>query len=277
MLSLIIDVGANEGLFSFQQASANPKHLVVAVEPIPELAKSMTLKALENNLTNLVVKEVAIDLKSGWRTLQVSDAFSKGTSSLLEFSKPQELERYWKIRPDSRQHRRIDVRTVTLEELIDEVLSESMNDFRPEIEIDFLKIDVQGKDYDALLSIGKYLRNVKAGMLEAPISTSDSMYLEQDKSIIDYFLMLRELDFSIYQLKPNDPGFKEFNIYFSQANLDVPKLIESLKLGENEIYFGNVNPIIDTLRVIDSYKNSLSWKITHPLRLLRRVFSSERK
>lgn len=234
----------------------------------------MVLRAHENNLTNLIVKEAAIDLESGWRTLQISDAFSKGTSSLLEFSKPKNLERYWEIRPDSRQHRQIEVRTVTLEKLIDEVLEEYIDDFRQEIEIDFLKIDVQGKDYDALLSIGKYLKNVKAGMLEAPILSSDSIYSDQDKSIMDYFIKLRELDFSVYQLKPNDPEFKEFNIYFNQTSLDASKLIESLKLDENEIYFGNVNPVIDTLRVIDSYKNSLSWRITHPLRLLKQVFSN---
>ena len=272
MLKLIIDVGANEGIFSFQQASANPKHLVIAVEPIPELAKSIAKKAIKNNLTNLIVKEVAIDIESGWRTLYVSDDFTKGTSSLLEFTSPNELEMYWKLRPDSKQSRSIDVRCITLEELIDEILAESTINFDREIQIDFLKIDVQGKDYDTLLSIGKYQKSILAGMIEAPIQSLDTIYKGQDKSITNHFIMLKDLGFSVYQLKPNDPEFKEFNIYFSQTNLDIKNLVGELKLDENEIYIGNVNPIADLLTVTNSYENSLSWKITYPLRLLKSKF-----
>jgi FkbM family methyltransferase len=271
MQGLIIDVGANEGLFALQQAAANPNHLVIAVEPIPELAYLLTEKAIGLNLENLVVKEVAIDITSGWRSLQISDAFSMGTSSLLNFTKPQELDKYWELRPDSLLSRSVDVRCVRLEELIDQILRENGWKFDKEIEIDFLKIDIQGKDYEALLSVGKYVKNVKAGMLEAPVLHSNSIYLNQDKSIVDYFIALKELGFGVFQLKPNDPEFYEYNIYFSQIGLEISSHIEKLKLDGNEIYFGNVNPSSDNLQIINGYKNSLSWKITYPLRSLKRL------
>ena len=274
MQGLIMDVGANEGLFALQQAAANPNHLVIAVEPIPELAYLLTQKAIELNLENLVVKEVAIDITSGWRSLQISDAFSKGTSSLLNFTKPQELDKYWESRPDSLQSRSVDVRCVRLEELIDQILRENGWKFDKEIEIDFLKIDIQGKDYEALLSVGKYVKNVKAGMLEAPVLQSNSIYLNQDKSIVDYFIALKELGFGVFQLKPNDPEFYEYNIYFNQIGLEISSHIEKLKLDGNEIYFGNVNPKTDNLQIINGYKNSLSWKITYPLRCLKRKIMS---
>lgn len=276
MESWIIDVGANEGIFALQQAIANPNHLIIAVEPIPELAYALTQKAIELNLNNLVVKEVAIDTVSGWRSLQISDVFSKGTSSLLNFSDPGELDKYWGTRPDSVQSRSIDVRCVRLEELIDEILHENDWKIDKKIEIDFLKIDVQGKDYETLLSIGKYIKNVKAGMLEAPVLPSRSMYSNQDKFIVDYFISLDKLDFGVYQLKPNDPEFYEYNIYFSQTGLDIESHIEYLKLADNKIYFGNINSITDNLQIINSYKNSLSWKITYPLRSLKRLIMNQR-
>ena len=53
MRGLIIDVGANEGLFALQQAEQNPGHLVIAIEPIPELAKELESRVQERNLPNV--------------------------------------------------------------------------------------------------------------------------------------------------------------------------------------------------------------------------------
>ena len=61
MSRIIVDVGANEGLFALQQAMENPHHLVIAVEPIPELATALIAKALDFNLANLVVRECHLE------------------------------------------------------------------------------------------------------------------------------------------------------------------------------------------------------------------------
>jgi FkbM family methyltransferase len=276
MSRIIVDVGANEGDFALQQAMKNPHHLVIAVEPIPELANALISKALDLNLANLVVKEVAIDTTSGIKTLHISDAFSMGTSSLLSFSNPNKLNDYWAQRPDSRQTRSIAMRCTTLEDLISEVLQSTFPLEKSAVIIDFIKIDVQGKDIEVLLSAGKYVSTIIAGMLEAPVVAEDSIYEGQENSITEYFSQLKDLNYKVYSLKPNDPGLMEYNLYFHRHGINIRQHIASLSLSGNSIYVGNVNPAFDIERVIHSYRNSMSWKITLPLRKIRQILISAR-
>jgi|1048.fasta_scaffold51464_2 FkbM family methyltransferase len=276
MSRIIVDVGANEGLFALQQAMENPHHLVIAVEPIPELANALISKALDLNLANLIVKEVAIDTASGIKTLHISDAFSMGTSSLLSFSNPNKLNDYWAQRPDSRQTRSIAMRCTTLEDLISEVLQSTFPLEKSAVIIDFIKIDVQGKDIEVLLSAGKYVSTIIAGMLEAPVVAEESIYEGQENSITEYFSQLKDLNYKVYSLKPNDPGLMEYNLYFHRHGINIGQHIANLSLSGNDIYVGNVNPAFDIEKVIHSYRNSMSWKITLPLRKIRQILIDAR-
>ena len=190
---LVIDVGANEGQFALQQAMYNPHHLVIAVEPIPELANALIAKALDFDLANLIVREVAIDIVGGIKTFHISDAFSMGTSSLLAFSNSNKLHSYWASRPDSRQTRSYAVRCITLEDLISEVLQSTFPLESSECIIDFIKIDTQGKDIEVLLSAGKYVGAINAGMLETPVASNESMYEGLGNSIAEAFGHLTSL------------------------------------------------------------------------------------
>jgi len=143
---LIIDVGANEGLFALQQAEENPDHLVIAIEPIPDLAIEIERKGQARNLSNLLVKQVAIDSTAGEKTLYISDAFSKGTSSLLNFVAEEKLNDYWGLRPDALSNNRISVNCLTLEEMLLSVVDPYGVYEVQKLPIDFIKIDVQGKD-----------------------------------------------------------------------------------------------------------------------------------
>ena len=276
MSRIIVDVGANEGHFALQQAMENPHHLVIAVEPIPELANALISKALDLNLANLIVKEVAIDTANGIKTLHISDAFSMGTSSLLSFSNPNKLNDYWAQRPDSRQTRSISMRCTTLEDLISEVLQSIIPLEKSSVIIDFIKIDVQGKDIEVLLSAGKYASTIIAGMLEAPVVVEESIYEGQENSITEYFSQLKDLNYKVYSLKPNDPGLMEYNLYFHRHGINIGQHIANLSLSGNNIYVGNVNPAVDIEKVIHSYQNSISWKITLPLRKIRQILIGAR-
>lgn len=273
MRGLIIDVGANEGLFALQQAEENPEHLVVAIEPIPELAIEIERKGQARNLSNLLVKQVAIDSTRGTKTLYVSDAFSKGTSSLLNFVAEEQLNDYWGMRPDSLSTNSISVNCLTLEELLLNLV-DSYEAFKVQnLPIDFIKIDVQGKDIDVLLSAGKFIKNIRAGMIEAPVQIENSIYEGDQKTLAECFEILKELDLKIYQLKPNDPELVEYNIYFSQSNLDIEGHVSKLNLTSNVIYFGNVNPAIDIENLIKRHQNSLSMRITIPIRTVRKILN----
>ena len=254
-----------------QQAISNPHHLVIAVEPIPELANALIAKALDFNLANLIVREVAIDTTSGTKTFHVSDAFSMGTSSLLVFSKPSKLHNYWASRPDSRQTRTITVRCITLEDLISEILQSTFPLEKIEFNIDFIKIDTQGKDLEVLLSAGKYAGAISAGMFESPVVSKESIYEGQENSITEYFSSLTNLEYKVYSLKPNDHGHMEYNIYFHRQEINIEQHTAKLNLGENDVYFGNINPAVDIKKLIHSYENAISWKITKPLRKVRQL------
>ena len=271
MRGLIIDVGANEGLFALQQAQENPSHLVVAIEPIPELAIEIERKGKARNLQNLLVLQVAIDSTRGTKTLHVSDAFSKGTSSLLNFVAYEKLNAYWGTRPDSLSNKSISVNCLTLEELLLNLVDSYEAYEIQHLPIDFIKIDVQGKDIEALLSAGIFIKKIRAGMIEAPVQIEDSIYEGDQKSLAKCVEILNQLDFKIYQLKPNDPEMVEYNIYFSQSNFDIEAHVSKLRLKNNDIYFGNVNPAIDIENLIKSYQNSLSMKITIPIRAVRKI------
>lgn len=217
------------------------------------------------------MRQVAIDSTRGIKTLYVSDAFSKGTSSLLNFVAEEQLNDYWGMRPDSLSNKRISVKCLTLEELLLDLI-DSYDDYEVQnLPIDFIKIDVQGKDIDVLLSAGKFIRNIRAGMIEAPVQIENSIYEGDQKSLAECFEILNELDFKIYQLKPNDPELVEYNIYFSQSNFDIEGHISNLKLTNNVIYFGNVNPAIDIENLVKEQQNSLSMRITIPFRAVRKI------
>lgn len=229
-------------------------------------------KVEELGLLNLQVFQVAIDASGGLKSLQVSDAFSKGTSSLLNFLDSELLDPYWASRPDSQVTKTIRVECLTLETLLTRFF-EMHNEMNPNYAaIDFIKIDVQGKDYEVLNSIGKFSRLIYAGMFEAPVAKNKTLYENQDKTISKYFSLLEDLNLETYQLKPNDPELCEYNIYFQKSGIDIRDHIEILNLNLNEIYLGNINPRTDLLNLIQSYENSLSWKITKPLRTLKRIF-----
>ena len=244
---------------------------MIAVEPIPELATALIAKALDLNLANLVVREVAIDTTRGVKTFHVNDAFSMGTSSLLVFSSPSKLHNYWASRPDSQQTRTIAVRCITLEDLINEILQSIFPVKKIESNIDFIKIDAQGKDLEVLLSAGKYAETITAGMFESPVVSKESMYEGQENSVTEYFGQLTNLGYKVYSLKPNDPRLMEYNIYFHQQGIDINQHILKLNLSNNEVYFGNVNPTVDIKKIIDSYEKSISMKITRPIRKVRQL------
>lgn len=271
MRGLIIDVGANEGLFALQQAEENPEHLVIAIEPIPELAIEIARKGQARNLKNLLVKQLAIDSTSGTKTLYVSDAFSKGTSSLLNFVPEEKLNHYWGQRPDAQLNSRISVNCITVEEVLQNLV-DSKSEFEVQgLPIDFIKIDVQGKDIDVLLSAGKFITNIRAGMIEAPVRTENSIYEGNQKSLAESFEILKTLGFKIYQLKPNDPELVEYNIYFSKSNFDIESHVSKLKLQNNPIYFGNINPGKDIENLINKHQHSFSMRVTRPIRAMRKV------
>ena len=69
----------------------------------------------------------------------------------------------------------------------------------------------------------------------------------------------------------------EYNIYFHRNGINAAQFIAKLGLSENHIYVGNVNPTFDTEKLVSSYQNSKSWKITQPLREIHELLIGAKK
>jgi FkbM family methyltransferase len=228
MTRVILDVGANLGEFCIQQALANPNHYVLAFEPIPELSEGIRQQCRELEIKNLICYQVGIGNESKNAFLNISDVYSKGTSSFLDIKN--ELDQYWLERPDIAFARQIETTVLRLDEVLDKFEKEKSFSIA---EISFIKIDTQGYDLSALESLGKYQELVLAGMLEAPVSTKGTIY-DENYTVSDAMEALSK-KFEIYKLKPNDEAMMEYNIYFNQVNIGL-QFESELKLNLNPIY-----------------------------------------
>lgn len=259
---MIIDVGANKGDFILPIAESNPDKTCVAIEPIPWLAEEIRSKASERKLKNLENLEYAVCEIDGEVDLNISEIYSGGTSSILEFDPNLRLNEYWRNRHDLVHSRVIKVKSAKLQTILDFLYKE-----KEEI-IEFIKIDIQGLDLVALKLIGKWLRNVNMGMLESAATKLDALYLLEKFDLEESIRLVRDLGFEIYGVRPNDEGFKEYNIYFNNPGIEVKKVEEELGLAENKIYLSNLG----ITEIISSYENSISWKLTKPLRMIKNGF-----
>ena len=257
---MIIDVGANKGDFILPIAESNPHKMCIAIEPIPRLAEGIRSKTPERKLMNVKILKYAVCEFDGEVDLNISEIYSGGTSSMLQFDPNLILNEYWKNKPDLNHSSVIGVKSARLQTILDFLYKEQ------EEVIEFIKIDIQGLDLAALKSIGKWLRNVNMGMLESGATKSDSLYLLEKFDLEESIKLIRALGFEIYGFRPNDEGFKEYNIYFNNPGVEVKKFEEELGLTRNKIYQSNLG----IAEIIASYENSISYKITKPLRKLRK-------
>ena len=133
-----------------------------------------------------------------------------GASSILKFKDDETLVKHWGEERFDVQYsgESYEVETTRLDTFIEEQgLQETM--------IDFVHIDAQGVDLDCLKSLGKYIVNVKAGILETVIDTEKSIYVGQDENtLINIQQYLTENNFKIIDIQSNDRTNCEYNVRF---------------------------------------------------------------
>lgn len=139
--SIVVDVGANYGVFSCPLAKRIPSTRVYAFEPHEPTCRALKANVLGNRLSNVDVLPLAVSSSSGIVTF--SDHLSAACNRIIQNS---------------------DVRSKS-------VHSVSLDDFATEYgleAIDFLKIDAEGADYEVLLGAkGLFERQkIAAGLVE---------------------------------------------------------------------------------------------------------------
>ena len=141
---VILDVGANAGIYSLAALTIQPDAVVHAFEPTPEIAARLRATARLNGLDHLHVHEVAVLNKNGQATLKRFRG-ALGTNEGMNFVS--------RDLGDSETER---VRTVCVDQFCQD---HSIN------HIDLLKLDIQGHEHSALEGAERLLKSGHIGII----------------------------------------------------------------------------------------------------------------
>ena len=141
---VVLDVGANAGIYSLAALAGQPDVVVHAFEPTPEIAARLRATAKLNGLKNLYVHEVAVLRDDGQATLKRFRGElgnNEGMNFVLRDVGNSDAER---------------VKTVSLDQFCQD---HSID------QVDLLKLDVQGQEYSALKGAEHLIRAGRIGTI----------------------------------------------------------------------------------------------------------------
>lgn len=205
MKPLLIEVGAYDGTDSLQFYRKG--YEVFTFEPKRDLYASLLMKT--RKYPDYTVINSAVSLKDGATKFNICAA--GGASSILEFKTDDELHKHWgKDRKDILYSgESYDVLTTRLDTFIE------LFDLRDR-KIDFLHIDAQGVDLEVLQSLGVYIKNLQAGVVETVLEDVKSIYKDQKNNIESLKEFFIAKGFEIDKIECNDGTKCEWNVYFSR-------------------------------------------------------------
>lgn len=183
---------------------------VYTFEPKTDLYAS--LKSKTEHLCGYTIINKAVCLEDGEAIFNICR--SGGASSLLMFKDDKELEEHW---TDSRTDIQFSgesykVRTTRLDTFLEE-------NGLTNVDIDYLHCDAQGVDLDVLKSLGKYICNLKQGVIESAFSNEKTIYRDQNNTVNSAIKWLTENGFEIVNIISNDWTNCECNIKFTRRNV----------------------------------------------------------
>lgn len=204
-MKTLIEVGAFDGSDSLKFYRKG--YTVYTFEPKKDLFRNLVNKT--RFFPNYTVIPKAVSLVNGITKFNICK--EGGASSILPFRPEEELNKTWPNRTDVQfSGLSYDVETTRLDTFIESYGLQNTT-------IDFIHIDAQGVDLDCLKSLGKYIANVQAGVIETVIDKNKSIYLNQDDNTLDnvnQFLLAN--GFKITKVENNDPTNCEYNVFFEK-------------------------------------------------------------
>ena len=209
---LLIEVGAFDGSDTLLYHSKG--YRIFAFEPKRDLYSELVRKT--TGVEGITVIDRAVCLLNG--VVHFNVCRRGGASSILRFKDNETLDEHWGPDRDDIRYsgETYDVQATRLDTFIEEYGLQS------EI-IDFIHIDAQGVDIDVLKSLGRYLENLKAGVMEVASSTESAIYVSQtDNTLDNATVWLVQNGFQIDSVKSNDRRDCELNIRFSRRPIDRP-------------------------------------------------------
>jgi FkbM family methyltransferase len=164
--SVFLDVGANEGFFSVQASRrVGPHGRVVAVEPQQRLAPVIQRNLELNGCTNVAVFSCAISDREGEAELHLAPDTNTGSTALYQ----------------STRYRlpRVTVPVTTLEDFVDRAGL---------ARIDFVKMDIEGFEYEAILGSPRLFESGRIAALALELHPDPIAQRGLDASAIARFL-----------------------------------------------------------------------------------------
>ena len=175
---VLVDAGMNKGEYTKLLLKYFPHNPIHGFEPNPELIPILTKKF--SQLNNVHIHKIAIsDKKWVGKLFMYQDDHLTGHSSLNK----DVFEVFHKtVDVDS-----TDIETFTLEAFCDENQIGNLS---------FIKLDIEGHEYNALKGVGKFLKNVKALQIEF-----NEMNILSKVFMHDFFIILE--NYNVYRLLQN--------------------------------------------------------------------------
>jgi FkbM family methyltransferase len=136
----VMDIGANIGEWTLRMANTvGPKGRVFSFEPIPIINQSLKKTLHINNLSQVILSQVALDNCSGNSKFTIP--LDKDDRAIHGESRLGKEEGNWNIFTEVGKTKTIEVKTITLDQFASE---------KPIERLDFVKIDVEGKELHVL-------------------------------------------------------------------------------------------------------------------------------
>lgn len=189
-MPIIFDVGANWGTDSLPKVELDLSLVCHAFEPTYELVRHLYSKSAHFR-ERYIIHPIAISDFDGKATFNVAPLGDWGVSSLNEFA--DDIEKTWPGREDLKVTSTVEVDVYRLETLF-------KLGALPVQEIEFFHCDVQGSDLKALQGMANYVRLIKHGCIEVPMSEGVKLYKDQH-SKEDVISFLNHWGFEIYEVQ----------------------------------------------------------------------------
>ncbi|MEM5804864.1 MAG: FkbM family methyltransferase [Candidatus Aenigmatarchaeota archaeon] len=146
---VVLDIGANEGFYTFGMKKSNPKLKIVAVEPVPATFELLKRNVLGNGLKDIVLVNKALTRRKGRITFEIVPEVSAVCGLDIAMQK-----RPWL---DTKRIKKITVESTTLADLCKELKIGN---------IDILKLDVEGSELDILRGSADFLPHISKIVIE---------------------------------------------------------------------------------------------------------------
>lgn len=208
---VFLDGGANDGLYSlFAARRVGPEGLVISVEPSGREIERLRANVELNGLTNAQPRRLALGTQAGTATLSIAEHGHEGQNTLgLRVSNPT---------VETVGHETVPMET------IDNVVSQ-MGLTR----LDFIKLDVEGSEVDALSGARATIGRFRPLML---LEAEDERLASQHRTKADFVAMIDDLGYELWvfdqldaQLRPaRRPTEPEGNTVAAPFGWEPPRL-----------------------------------------------------